>query len=408
MIEIILTPALKRFIGIFFVLFLSVLFSAHRSKIAWKNICIMFASIWALAYVFFKMRAGVFILHGTASLFEMLYKSADVGIEFVFGNLSNPCLSWGFIFAIKILPVIVFFSSLIAICYYLGIIQYVVERVGWIIRPLFGTSGPETFCAVANSFLAQTEAPMLIKTYLKDMSESELFVVMVSGMGTISAGILAVYASMGVPIQHLLISSIISVPSTLLIAKLWHPEVQTKLVKGSIFKEKMAYNVLDACSKGASEGLYLALNVGAMLLVTLSIIGILNGCMEYGSHLFHLSKIYSFKDIFAYIAYPFAWVLGIEESEIPMVAELIGSKVAINEMIAYTGMIKYGLSSYALAITTYALCGFSNFSCIGIQLGGIGGMEETTRPVISRLGVRAVCAAALSNILTACIAGFFL
>jgi CNT family concentrative nucleoside transporter len=403
-----LTPAIKRIIGIVVVFIISYAMSNEKKKIAWKNIFIMFGSIWVLAYIFFRLRAGVLILNTIASLFEMLYRSADVGIEFLFGKLSNPSLAWGFIFAFKILPVIIFFSALISIAYYVGVIQYIVERVGWLVRPLFGTSGPETLCAVANSFLAQTEAPMLIKTYLKDMSQSEIFVVMVSGMGTISAGILAVYASMGIPIQHLLISSIISVPATIMIAKLWFPDKSVKIEKCAAVKEKIAYNILDACSKGASEGLYLALNVGAMLLVTLSIIGILNGIIEYISYVFNFSHIYSFKDIFSCIAYPCAWVLGVPDSEIASVAQLIGAKVAINEMIAYSSLVQQSLSPYTVAITTYALCGFSNFSCIGIQLGGIGAMEQSTRSTISSLGVYAVFAAALSNILTACIAGFFI
>ncbi len=402
----------RRIVGIISIIVLSFFISSDRKKIAWKKIFMMLGSIFVFAFLLLKTYFGIQIIAYIASGFESLYHASDVGINFLFGSLSlsdGPC---GYVWAIKILPIIVFFSALVSALYYLGVIQFIVEKIGNLFFPIFGTSGPETMCAVANSFLGQTEAPLLIRNYLKDMSKSEMFVVMVSGMGTISGALMAVYASFGVPIKHLLVSSIISIPSTILIAKLWMPETKKNIEKASLNKVSSHKSLLEALSGGTTDGLMLSFNVGAMLLVIISIIHALNNIFWYfGMFLKNYINIgfdFSLEGIFGFFAYPAAWILGVPSAETASVASFIGTKVAINEMIAYSDLISSSVSYGSICLATYALCGFSNFSSIGIQLGGIGAMEPSVRGTLSELGFKAVFAAAIANLLSACVAGLFI
>ena len=213
-----------------------------------------------------------------------LYLCADEGSQFFFGNLINPSGPWGFIFAFKVLPIIIFFGALMSLLFYLGVVQRCVAAISFIIRPLLGTSGAETLCTIANSFLGQTEAPLLIRNYLKNMTKSEILVVMVSGMGTISGAILMVFAAMGVPVVHLLTASVMAIPGTILIAKILYPETETpETARGATAAASPASNVLDAVSTGTTDGLYLALNVGAMLISFISVIALINVTLESGS-----------------------------------------------------------------------------------------------------------------------------
>ncbi len=402
-----------RVIGILFIILTGYLFSNDRKNIDWKSLFFMFLSICLMGYFFYNFEIGIIFIDGISAGLNSLYNSSNEGIRFLFGSLIDLNGPWGFIFAIRVLPVIIFFSALTSILYYFGIIQFFVSIIGKIMKPVFGTNGAETLCAVANSFLGQTEAPLLIKSYLKKMNESEIFAVMVGGMGTISAAILTIYACLGVPIKHLLISSVLSIPSTLFISKLWYPNTfKEKEEKGKINHELIQGSFFENLANGIGSGLIIALNVGAMLMAIISILYCIDNILYFIS--FYISKKIGFcfdlslQSIFSYIMWPISWMMGISCDEIGRVASLLGTKVAINEMIAYTAMLKMGLSSTTIAIATYALCGFSNFSCIGIQLAGIGVLEASTKPIIAKLGMRAVFAAALSNILIACIMGFFI
>jgi concentrative nucleoside transporter, CNT family len=412
MLSLLHSPTFARLIGIIFVLLIGFIFSSEKKKIDWRGILGMLATIFAFSYVFLSSSIGIKVLSKVASGVESLYKASEVGIEFLFGSLANSSGPCGWIFAIKVLPIIIFFSAIISALRYIGLVQFLVEKIGLLIKPIFRTSGIETLCTTANSFLGQTEAPLLIKYYLKDASNSEIFAIMVGGMGTISGGILAVYAAIGIPVKHLLVSSIISIPSTLLISKLFIPESKKTLSNITLHEDNKLDSITEAISVGAIDGMKLAFNVGTMLIVIISLLKLIDNGFWYLSELIKYASgsdlNISLETIFQFIAYPFSWMLGIPHSEIPAVAKLIGLKVAVNEMIAYTAMSHMVLNGTTVAIATYALCGFSNFSSIGIQIGGIGGMNARIGSIIGKFGVRAVFAAALANLLSACIAGFFI
>lgn len=406
--NIIQNPLFSRGIGIVSIFIISILFSNNRSKIGWKNIFFMFISIWIFAYFLLHSYVGINLIASVASGVDWLYGAGLEGIKFLFGDLTLITGPWGFIFAIRVLPMIIFFSALTSILYYFGIIQWVVNLVGVLVRPLYGTTGPETLCAIGNSFLSQTEAPLLIKSYLKYMSESEIFVVMVSGMATISSGLFAVYGALGIPVKHLLVSSILSIPASLFIAKLWIPAIGKKNAKEELVKKDNENSFFGALASGTTNGLMLALNIGAMLLVIIALLFCINQFIIYvTSYLFPESAL-SLESVFGFIMWPAAWAMGIPSAEIAEVASVLGSKVAINEMVAYISLAKMNLSVQSLIYATYALCGFSNFSCIGIQISCIGSMEESIKPILSKLGIKAVFASAMVNLLVTYIIGFFI
>lgn len=389
--------------GIIVILLIAYLFSQKRRHIDFKLVLYGLLIQFCLGFLVLKTDAGNRIISVIADGVTQLYQFADQGSRFVFGNLVDPTGAWGFVFAFRVLPVIIFFGAFMAILFHFGIIQKVVTAVSFIIRPLLGTSGAETLCAIANSFLGQTEAPLLIRHYLKHMTKSEILVVMVSGMGTISGAILVVFAAMGVPAVHLLTSSMMSIPGTILIAKMLLPETEKAETNRGAQAEIPAEtsNVLDAIASGTSDGLQLAMNVAAMLVAFLGLIAFANAIL--GS-LFSTSL----NALFAFIFSPFGYLFGFRGADALAAGELIGTKVAINELIAYGQMVKMGLSDRAVNILTYALCGFSNFSCIGIQIGGIGALVPEKRKWLTELGLYAVLGGTLANLLSAMIAGLLL
>lgn len=390
-------------LGIIFILFIAYLFSRKRGAINFKLVMHGLLIQFCLGFLVLKTEIGNRIISMIASGVTMLYLFADEGSRFVFGNLVDPTGPWGFVFAFRVLPVIIFFGALMAVLFHLGIIQKVVTAVSYVIRPLLGTSGAETLCAIANSFLGQTEAPLLIRHYLKHMSKSEILVVMVSGMGTISGAILVVFAAMGVPAMHLLTASMMAIPATIVIAKMLLPETEKTVTNAGAQAEIQAgtTNILDAIASGTSDGLQLVLNVAAMLIAFLGLIAMANAI---------LGALFStnLNTLFAYLFMPFGYLLGFEGGDALAAGQLIGTKVTINEVIAYGQMVKMGLSERAVSILTYALCGFSNFSCIGIQIGGIGALVPEKRQLLTELGLYAVLGGTLANLLSAMIASLLL
>jgi len=407
-------------LGIFSILGICVGLSHNRSAINIKLVTYGMFLHFALAVLVLKTSIGQAAISSIAELFTKLYEAAGDGINFLFGNLAAPQGAWGFIFAIKVLPVIIFFGAFMSLLFHFGVIQRIVSVLGKLLQPILGTSGAETLCAVANSFLGQTEAPLLIRHYLNNMTKSEFLVVMISGMGTISGAILAVFAAMGVPAKHLLASSVMAIPATLIIAKILYPETeQTQTAHGATIDQvKTSGNALDAISHGTTDGLQLALNVGAMLIAFLALLGLLNTLLSFSctqlNTLFQaigLSialPIIKLQDIFAAICMPFAWLLGFTGLEAWRVGELLGTKVAVNELVAYGKLMTMGLSERTVAIVTYALCGFSNFSCIGIQIGGIGALVPEKRAWLTEFGLYAVLGGALANLLSAMVASLLL
>ena len=400
-------------IGILVVLSLAFILSKSRSKINYKLLVYALLMQFGIGFAMLRVFGGASStgggLHFFANLIQSLYGFADQGVQFVFGNLANPSGSWGFIFAIKVLPIIIFFGALMSLLFYLGFVQKLVNLLGYLVRPILGTSGAETLCAIANSFLGQTEAPLLIRHYLANMTKSEMFVVMVSGMTTVSGAIMAVYVAMGVQAQHILVSALMAIPASILIAKMIYPKIEASATDHGASAENAssAKNIFDAISSGTVDGLGLAMNVGAMLVVFISLMAMLNAllgnCSVLINYLFNTSlPVISLNTVFAYLFSPFAYLLGLVGQEATYAAELLGTKITINELVAFDKMMHMPqLTARTQAILTYALCGFSNFSCIGIQVGGIGALVPEKRVWLTEMGLMAVLASSLANMLSA-------
>ncbi len=415
MMQIFTSPALLNVLGIITILTIAWALSAQRSNINYPLVAKGLLLHVIIAAVMLKTDIGGIAMQKIADGIAQLYAAADKGIEFVFGSLSKAQEPWGFIFAFQVLPIIIFFGAIMSVLYYYGIIQRTMLVVYRALRPILGTSGAETLCAVSNSVLGQTEAPLLIKNYLRSMTRSEMMLVMVSGMGTISAALIAVYASMGVPAIHLLTASVMGVPATIVMAKLLYPETEeSKTAHGvAISYEGSSSNVLDAIAQGSLDGLQLVLNIGAILIAFIALIntvnGIISGMIEFANYLAQLSiPVVTLQDILSYMFAPIGWFMGISGQEAYQVGQLIGIKLTINEMLAFSQLVDLGLSDRAMILATYALCGFANFSCIGIQIGGIGALEPSKRSVLSELGIRAVIGGTLANFLSAFVAGLFI
>lgn len=409
------------FVGIAVIIGIATLFSQKRSHINFKLVIKALLLQFVIAFAVLRTSLGQSIVSKFAYYAGKIYQFADEGSGFIFGNLANANTPWGFVFAIKVLPVIIFFGALTSLLFHWGIVQVVVSGINFVIRPLLGTSGAESLCASANSFLGQTEAPLLIRKYLKDMTKSEMLVVMVSGMATISGSILVVFTAMGVPAKHMLAASVMAIPASILIAKILLPETEQPktLDRASLTLEKDSHNALGAIATGTFDGLNLAVNVAAMLISFLALLAMINYMLGFGAYKinhflswadlsFRLPEGLSIGSIFALLFAPFGYLLGFTGCEALAAGQLVGTKVAVNELIAYGQMVKMGLSERTMDIITYALCGFSNFSCIGIQIGGIGALAPEKKPWLTQLGMYAVLGGALANLLSAMIASLLL
>lgn len=348
---------------------------------------------------------------------------AQNGIGFLFGDLAN--FKVGFIFAINVLPVIVFFSSLIAVLYYLGIMQWIIRIIGGGLQKALGTSRTESMSATANIFVGQTEAPLVVRPFIATMTQSELFAIMVGGLASIAGSVLAGYAQMGVPIEYLVAASFMAAPGGLLMAKLMHPETEKTVNEMDELPEDpdKPANVLDAAAAGASSGMHLALNVGAMLLAFVGLIAMINGIIGGVTGLFGAEGI-TLELILGYIFMPLAFLIGVPWNEALIAGSFIGQKIVVNEFVAYLNFAPYlkdvadgGLLVEATnavmtdrtkAIISFALCGFANLSSIAILLGGLGAMAPTRRHDLAKLGIRAVIAGSLANLMSATLAGLFL
>jgi CNT family concentrative nucleoside transporter len=349
------------------------------------------------------------VLGALSDLVRLVIASGDKGIEFLFGKLADFD-SMGFIFIVKVLPVIIFFSSLIAVLYYLKIMPLVIRTLGGGLRKALGTSRAESLSATANIFVGQTEAPLVVKPYIPLMTRSELFAIMVGGLASIAGSVLAAYAGMGVKLEYLLAASFMAAPGGLLFAKILMPETDTPQEHfPEAEDDDKPVNVLDAAAQGASVGLKLALNVGAMLLAFIALIALLNlGIGTIGSWFGHPEI--TLEEILGNVFAPLAWLLGVPWSEAAEGGSFIGQKIILNEFVAYKALLDSGgeLSELTQGIITFALCGFANLSSIAILLGGLGGIAPSRRKDIARLGLKAVFAASLANFMSAAIAGLFL
>ncbi|HEY2453407.1 MAG TPA: NupC/NupG family nucleoside CNT transporter [Scandinavium sp.] len=416
-------------IGMVVLLAIAVLLSSNRRAINLRTVL----GAWMI-----QVGIGALILYvpvGRKVLLAMSEGVANViaygneGIGFLFGGLVSDKMfevfgGGGFVFALRVLPVIVFFSSLIAVLYYLGIMQFVIRILGGGMRALLKTSRTESLSATANIFVGQTEAPLVVRPYIATMTRSELFAVMCGGLASVAGSVLAGYAQMGVPLEYLIAASFMAAPGGLLFAKIMLPETEipndSPDLEAQMPDVDRPSNVLDAAASGAASGMQLALNVGAMLLAFVALIALLNGILSGIGGWFDYPQL-SMQLILGWVFAPLAWVIGVPWGEATVAGSFIGQKIIVNEFVAYINFGEYlkddaivaaaGLqviSDHTKAIISFALCGFANLSSIAILIGGLGSMAPSRRHDIAQLGLKAVAAGTLSNLMSATIAGVFL
>ena len=406
--------------GIFAFLTLAYTLSNNRKAIQWKGI----ASGLTLLFLFAFLILGVpafqirglfrFVFEGLNTFVSTIIDFTFAGAQFLFGPLAEAREPWGFVFAFRALPSIVFFSALMALLFHLNILQRVVKVVAWVMQKTMKTSGAETLSNAANIFIGQTEAPLIVKPYIAGMTQSEIFCIMVGGMATIAAGVEAAYIGLlkeRVPdiAGHLLTASFSSCFAGMVVSKIMCPETGKPATTGQVKVPKIDLdtNAIEAIARGASEGMKLAINVAAMLIAFIAILALFDaGVGKLGLWL-GIEQPLNFSFIMGYACRPFAWLLGVPWSESMIVGKLLGEKTVLNEFVAYVHLAKDGslLSDRTMIICSYALCGFANFSSIGIQLGGIGVMAPNQRPNLAKLGVKAVIGGTLACFISACVAG---
>src|SRR5690554_2639053 len=411
---------MNSFLGIAIILFIAYLCSTNRKQIRWRTVAAAFGFQVGLGAFVRYVPFGQEVLVSVASGVSKVIAFTNAGIDFMFGGLASPEL--GFVFAIQVLSVIVFFSSLISVLYYLGIMKWVIRILGGTLHKIIGSSRPESMSAAANIFVGQTEAPMMVRPFIASMTRSELFAVMVGGMASVSGSVLAGYAGVGVELKYLIAASFMAAPAGLLMAKMIIPETEKpredieNIIAGAsdggraddIDVEERPVNVIDAAAAGASSGVQLAINVGAMLIAFVALIALINGLFGWVGGWFGYPDL-SLQQLFGYVFQPVAYVLGVSWDEAQLAGSFIGQKLVINEFVAYLDFVNYKdqLSMHSQVIITFVLCGFANFSSIAILLGGLGGMAPSRRHDIARLGLKALLAATLANMMSAAIAGFF-
>ena len=411
-------PRLQPFVGLIVIMTIAYALSTNRRAIDRRT------EAWGLslqvifALIVLKTSVGRQIFQTLGGVVNRILDFAFVGSSFVFGPLGDKVVwprimttvlgpegaQYGVIFAFQVLPTIIFIAALFAILYYFGVMQLVVRVFAVMMRRVMRASGAESLNVAASIFMGQTEAPLTIRPYLPRMTESELMTVMTSGMAHISGGIMAAYILFGIEARHLLTAVIMTAPGTVMMAKIFVPETQVPETMGTVRMqvERTDVNVIDAAGRGTGEGLALALNVGAMLISFLALVALLNAILG----LAHLSL----QQIFGWVFAPVAWSMGVPWRDAPVIGNLLGTRMALNEFVAYSqlGPLKASLDPRSFTIATFALCGFANFSSIGIQIGGIGALAPTRRHDLARLGLRAMLAGTFANFITATIAGFLL
>ncbi|HDV7283741.1 NupC/NupG family nucleoside CNT transporter [Mannheimia glucosida] len=410
---------LNSLLGIIVLLLIAFLFSTNKRSISLRAVLGALALQVAIGALVLYVPAGRDALNAMANGVSKVISYGNEGISFLFGGLVSDKMfevfgGGGFVFAFRVLPTIIFFSALISLLYYIGVMQWVIRILGGLLQKALGTSKAESMSAAANIFVGQTEAPLVVKPYISKMTESELFAIMAGGLASIAGSVMAGYAGMGVPLTYLIAASFMAAPAGLLFAKIMVPQTEKfRDELESVDLEKPA-NILDAAAAGAGSGMQLALNVGAMLIAFVALIALINGILGGVGGWFGYETL-NLGQIFGWIFKPLAWVIGVPWEEAEIAGQMIGLKLAVNEFVGYLEFAKYltpestvHLSEKTVAIITFALCGFANFSSIAILIGGIGAMAPNRRGDIARLGIKAVIAGSLANLMSATIAGLFI
>ena len=428
------TSVWKGVLGMFSLLFISFLFSSNRKAINWKTVGIGLGFQLIIAIGVLKVSFVQNAFEGVGKIFVSILDFTKAGSKFLFEGLVVDMDTFGFIFAFQVLPTIIFFSALTSVLFYLGIIQKLVKAFGWMLSKLLKISGAESLSVAGNVFLGQTEAPLLIKAYLEKMNKSEMLLVMIGGMATVAGAVLAAYIGFlggDDPVlrllfaKHLLAASVMAAPGAIVISKILYPQTEKINTTVDVSVEKIGTNVLDAIANGTTEGLRLAVNVGAMLLVFVAFIAMFNGILgwlgdwtslnDWVSANSSYSEL-SLEAILGTIFAPLMWLIGVAKEDMMMMGQLLGIKLAASEFVGYIQLADLKNIANATHLTyeksvimaTYMLCGFANFASIGIQIGGIGSLAPGQRKTLSKFGMKALIGGSIASLISATIAGMII
>ena len=419
--------------GMIVLILISFLFSSNRKAINWKTVGLGLSAQLLLAFGILKISFIQNLFEFVGGIFIKLLNFTQAGSEFLLGGMMDVD-TYGFIFLFQVLPTIIFFSALTSVLFYLGIIQVVVRVLAWSLTKLLGVSGAESLSVAGNIFLGQTEAPLMIKAYLERMTRSEILLVMIGGMATVAGGVLAAYIGFlggDDPIlklqfaKHLLAASVMAAPGAIIISKILYPQEEAINTNVKIATDKIGSNILDAISNGTTEGIKLAANVGAMLLVFIAFIAMINYGFSKIAYIGGLNnwianttpyESLSLEFILGYVFAPLMWLIGVAKEDIALMGQLLGIKLAASEFVGYIQLSELKNSTNAvhfkynksIIMATYMLCGFANFASIGIQIGGIGSLAPGQRKTLSQFGLKAVLGGTLASLLSATIAGMIL
>tara|TARA_R110002051_G_scaffold88673_5_gene156297 strand:- start:2324 stop:3724 length:1401 start_codon:yes stop_codon:yes gene_type:complete len=421
-------------LGMASLLLIAYLFSNNRKAIHWKTVGIGLVLQLVIAVGVLKVPFIEKIFDFVGSIFVSVLEFTLAGSDFLFKGLVSDTSTFGYIFAFQVLPTIIFFSALTSVLYYFGVIQKVVRAFGWLLTKLLGISGAESLSVAGNIFLGQTEAPLLIKAYLEKMNKSEILLVMIGGMATVAGAVLAAYIGFlggDDPVQrlvfakHLLAASVMAAPGAIVISKILYPQTEEINTDVTVSSEKIGANILDAIANGTTEGLKLAVNVGAMLLVFVAFIAMLNGILGWVGDVTTVNDWMaantsypelSLEAILGTIFAPLMWLIGVATEDMMMMGQLLGIKLAASEFVGYIQLADLKNTANAahlsyeksIIMATYMLCGFANFASIGIQIGGIGSLAPGQRTQLSKFGMRALLGGSIASLISATIAGMII
>jgi CNT family concentrative nucleoside transporter len=421
-------------LGMFVLLLIAFLFSNNRKVIDWKKVAIGLALQLLIAVGVLKVKFIQKIFEFIGGIFIEILEYTKAGSEFLFAGMVGDMNKFGYIFAFQVLPTIIFFSALTSLLFYLGIIQKIVKLLALGLSKILGISGMESLSVAGNIFLGQTEAPLLIKAYLEKMNKSEMLLVMIGGMATVAGAVLAAYIGfLGggdkvlelVFAKHLLAASVMAAPGAIVISKMLYPQTEEVNTDVTVSQEKIGSNILDAIANGTTEGLRLAVNVGAMLLVFVAVIAMINGILGWVGDITTLNswmaentayKSFSLESILGYVFAPLMWLIGVASEDMALMGQLLGIKLAASEFVGYIQLAELKNMANATHLTfnksvimaTYMLCGFANFASIGIQIGGIGSLAPGQRKTLSEFGMKALLGGTIASLMSATIAGMII
>jgi CNT family concentrative nucleoside transporter len=402
-------------LGLLTMLALAYAFSTNRKAIRLKTVAWGLGLQFAFAVCVLRIDAGRRIFQRAGDAVSRLLSYSYVGSQFVFGDLGKQSSHLGFYFAFQVLPTIIFICAFFAVLYHFGIMQFIIKIAAWVMTTVMGASGAESLNIAASIFMGQTEAPVTIRPFLPDLTRSELMTVMTSGMAHVSGGIMAAYIAFGIEPKHLLSAVIMTAPGTLLMAKMLVPETEQPRTAGRVVmpeneeQTEKEENLLGSIARGTTDGLHMALNIAAMLIAFLALIALADGLLG-GIHHWVAWVPESLEKIFGTLFAPVAWVIGVPWQDCGVIGTLLGTRMVLNELVAFSmlGPMKAALDPRSFTIATFALCGFANLSSIGIQIGGIGALAPNKKSELARLGIRAMLAGTMANLMSASIAGMLL